>query len=117
MLTHTHTHISLPLLFFPSSPSPSPSPILFMQAMDRCHRIGQTKPVLVFRLITAGSVEERMLRRAESKLMLERVVIRNGAFLQDDAAGGGKQIAMGADELRALLRMEVGRQQQEDEEE
>ena len=44
--------------------------------MDRCHRIGQTKPVLVFRLITAGSVEERMLRRAESKLMLERVVIR-----------------------------------------
>ena len=39
--------------------------------MDRCHRIGQTKPVLVFRLITANSVEENMLAKAESKLQLD----------------------------------------------
>merc|ERR1711981_1058411 len=55
-----------------------------LQAMDRCHRIGQTKPVLVFRLITANSVEERMLAKAESKLKLERLVIKKGAFVQDD---------------------------------
>ena len=31
--------------------------------MDRCHRIGQQKPVLVLRLATAHSVEGKMLRR------------------------------------------------------
>ena len=34
-----------------------------LQAMDRCHRIGQQKPVLVLRLATAHSVEGKMLRR------------------------------------------------------
>ena len=51
------------------------------QAMDRCHRIGQQKPVLVFRLATAHSVEGKLLRRARSKLALERLVIKKGAFL------------------------------------
>ena len=51
------------------------------QAMDRCHRIGQQKPVLVFRLATALSVEGKLLRRANSKLALERLVIKKGAFL------------------------------------
>ncbi|EFJ46678.1 hypothetical protein VOLCADRAFT_81789 [Volvox carteri f. nagariensis] len=50
------------------------------QAMDRCHRIGQTKPVLVFRLVTSNSVENRMLAKAESKKALERIVIKKGAF-------------------------------------
>ena len=49
--------------------------------MDRCHRIGQHKPVLVLRLATAHSVEGRMLKRARSKLALERLVIKKGAFL------------------------------------
>ena len=34
-----------------------------LQAMDRCHRIGQQRPVLVMRLATAHSVEGKMLRR------------------------------------------------------
>ena len=42
-----------------------------MQAMDRVHRIGQTKPVHVYRLATANSVEGKMLSRAASKLKLE----------------------------------------------
>lgn len=54
-----------------------------MQAMDRAHRIGQVKPVLVFRLATAHSVEGKLLRRANTKLMLERLVIKKGAFLGD----------------------------------
>ncbi len=51
-----------------------------LQAMDRCHRIGQNKPVLVFRLATSHSVEGRMLKRAADKMALERLVIRKGAF-------------------------------------
>ena len=48
--------------------------------MDRCHRIGQQKPVLVFRLATAHSVEGKMLKRANEKMALERVVIKKGVF-------------------------------------
>lgn len=33
------------------------NPQVDLQAMDRCHRIGQTKPVHVYRLATAQSVE------------------------------------------------------------
>ncbi|KAG8830444.1 hypothetical protein FRC18_008084 [Serendipita sp. 400] len=47
-----------------------------LQAMDRAHRIGQTKQVYVFRFITEGSVEERMLERAAQKLRLDQLVIQ-----------------------------------------
>lgn len=51
--------------------------------MDRCHRIGQTVPVLVLRLATANSVEAKMLKRAASKVMLERLVVKEGAFTHE----------------------------------
>jgi DNA helicase INO80 len=37
------------------------------KAMDRAHRLGQTKPVTVYRLITKGTIEERILLRAKQK--------------------------------------------------
>ena len=49
-----------------------------LQAMDRAHRIGQTKTVRVFRLITDNTVEERIIYRAETKLRLDHVVIQQG---------------------------------------
>ncbi|KAG0626380.1 hypothetical protein M758_2G121300 [Ceratodon purpureus] len=54
-----------------------------MQAMDRCHRIGQTRPVHVYRLATAKSVECRMLKVATGKLKLEHLVIEKGHFKQE----------------------------------
>ena len=84
-----------------------------MQAMDRCHRIGQTKPVHVLRLATAHSVEGKMLRRANSKLALEKLVITKGNFRQEignEAVGGRKKASGGGvstDELIALLRGDV----------
>jgi len=44
--------------------------------MERAHRIGQTKPVRVYRLVCGGSVEERMISRAEKKLFLNAMVSR-----------------------------------------
>jgi len=35
--------------------------------MDRAHRLGQTKQVTVYRLVVKGTVEERILQRAEEK--------------------------------------------------
>ncbi|PWA62647.1 ATP-dependent DNA helicase DDM1 [Artemisia annua] len=53
--------------------------------MDGCHKIGQsqTKPIHVYRLATAESVEDRMPKRAFSKLKLEHVVIGKGHFKQE----------------------------------
>merc|ERR1711869_191140 len=78
-----------------------------MQAMDRCHRIGQTKPVLVFRLATGNSVEGKMLRKAQSKLLLERVVMKKGAFLQE--RGEEKKASMNSDELLYLLQSDISK--------
>jgi ATP-dependent DNA helicase len=81
--------------------------------MDRCHRIGQQKPVLVFRLATAHSVEGNMLRRANSKMALERLVIKKGAFLHSENGAGGssseavKGTGMSADELLELLKSDA----------
>uniref|UniRef100_A0A4W6DRE0 Proliferation-associated SNF2-like protein n=1 Tax=Lates calcarifer TaxID=8187 RepID=A0A4W6DRE0_LATCA len=35
-----------------------------LQAQDRCHRIGQTKPVVVYRLVTANTIDQKILERA-----------------------------------------------------
>ena len=40
------------------------------QVTDRAHRIGQDKPVFVFKLIAAGTIEERMLELQERKQAL-----------------------------------------------
>lgn len=60
----------------------SRNPQADLQAMDRAHRIGQTKQVYVFRFITEGSVEERMLERAAQKLRLDQLVIQQGRTQQ-----------------------------------
>jgi len=43
------------------------NPTVDQQAMDRAHRLGQTKQVTVYRLITKGTVEETILKRAQQK--------------------------------------------------
>ena len=52
---------------------------LFFQ--DRVHRIGQTKPVTIFRLITEKTVEERIVERAERKLRLDVMIIQSGRLV------------------------------------
>ncbi|KAJ7355421.1 SNF2 family N-terminal domain-containing protein [Mycena albidolilacea] len=73
-----------------------------LQAMDRAHRIGQTKQVYVFRFITEGSVEERMLERAAQKLRLDQLVIQQGRTQQSKAASKDDLLDMithGADKI------------------
>lgn len=68
-----------------------------LQAMDRAHRIGQRKPVNVYRLITESSVEERILRTAMSKLRLDTLVIQQGRLTQ-------QKKNLGRDELLDMIR-------------
>lgn len=47
---------------------------------DRCHRIGQTRDVHIYRLITEHSIEENILRKQLMKRMLDDVVVDQGKF-------------------------------------
>jgi len=73
-----------------------------LQAQDRCHRIGQTKKVLVFRLSTAGTVEEKVLQAAKQKLKLEQLVVSKGKF-KDIGAKTDKDDRLKENELQELL--------------
>lgn len=54
---------------------PSWNPAEDSQAVDRCYRIGQKKDVTIYRLITAGTVEERMYERQIFKDGIRRTVL------------------------------------------
>merc|ERR1711981_210891 len=56
------------------------NPTIDQQAMDRAHRVGQTKQVTVYRLICKGTIEERILQRAKEKSEIQRMVIHGGSF-------------------------------------
>ncbi|KAI9805640.1 MAG: hypothetical protein M1833_005132 [Piccolia ochrophora] len=61
-----------------------------LQAMDRAHRIGQTKQVKVFRFVTENAIEEKVLERAAQKLRLDQVVIQQGRAQQQAKAAASK---------------------------
>ena len=70
-----------------------------LQAMARAHRIGQTRPVTIYRLVSKETVEEEVLERARNKLMLEFITIQRGVTdkeakeLSDKMARVGKGVA------------------------
>lgn len=75
-----------------------------LQAQDRCHRIGQTRPVIVYRLATRGTVEESLLLSADAKRRLEKLVIRKGGFKSmGQKMDHLQQGDLDAETLRALL--------------
>ena len=68
-----------------------------LQAMDRAHRIGQTKQVHVFRFVTEDAIEERILERAAQKLRLDQLVIQQGRTQ-------GPKAAQSKDELVDMIQ-------------
>ncbi|KAI5851172.1 SNF2 family N-terminal domain-containing protein [Morchella snyderi] len=71
------------------------NPATDAQAMARVHRDGQARPVVIYRLVTAGTVEEKMLQRQAAKTGLAASVV-------DMRAGVG---SFSADELRDLFSL------------
>ncbi|XP_044168802.1 chromodomain-helicase-DNA-binding protein 1-like [Acropora millepora] len=73
-----------------------------LQAAARAHRIGQTRPVKIIRLVTRSTVEEIVLKRADEKLKLTNAVIENGKF--SGGASAVNQIAETPTQLADLLK-------------
>lgn len=59
------------------------NPAMDKQCQDRCHRIGQTRDVHIYRLVSEYTIEANILRKANQKRMLNDVVIQEGEFTTD----------------------------------
>lgn len=70
------------------------NPAAEAQATDRAHRIGQTRSVMVYRLIANGTIEEKVMALQRRKARLFQAV------MDDDALFGG---ALTADDIRGLF--------------
>ncbi|KAG0258634.1 swr1 complex component [Mortierella polycephala] len=67
------------VIFYDSDWNPS----MDRQCQDRCHRIGQTRDVHIYRFVSEFTIEENMLKKANQKRMLDNVVIQEGGFTTD----------------------------------
>lgn len=70
------------------------NPAVEAQAVDRTHRIGQDKTVMVYRLVATDTIEEKVMQLKARKLELFSSV------MDDDAAFGG---ALSAEDIAGLL--------------
>ena len=79
------------------------NPQVDLQAMDRVHRIGQTRNVLVYRLICENTIEEKILERQAIRLKLYSMVIQQGRILKNNESFTKDQmkemIQFGADKI------------------
>ena len=75
------------------------NPAVEDQASDRAHRIGQTRPVTIYRLVTEGTIEEQIVELHHHKRDLADRLLE----------GADATARLGADELLELLRRPLGR--------
>ena len=77
-----------------------------LQAQDRVHRIGQTKPVIVYRLATKDTVESFLLEKADGKRRLEKLVIQKDKFrsiVSKSRKAESKEVGEEVEQLQEIL--------------
>jgi len=74
------------------------------QAEDRCHRVGQERPVAVHRLLAEGSIEEGIYACAQEKLKLEQDLAAASGEV-DGVASGEVSSSRTKKDLKKLLKI------------
>jgi helicase SWR1 len=90
------------------------NPAMDKQCQDRCHRIGQTRDVHIYRLVSEHTIEANILRKASQKQMLDDVVIQEGEFTTDyfnkisvrDVVGINGEVSANENDVVANLAMD-----------
>ncbi|KAH8904950.1 hypothetical protein BR93DRAFT_929216 [Coniochaeta sp. PMI_546] len=90
------------------------NPAMDKQCQDRCHRIGQTRDVHIYRLVSEHTIEANILRKANQKQMLDDVVIQEGEFTTDyfnkvsvrDVVDNNGQVHANEDDVAANAAMD-----------
>ncbi len=93
------------------------NPAMDAQAQDRAHRIGQTRDVHIYRLITEHTIEENILLKAKQKKNLDIMVMDQGRFdashqinsapgIEDSTSGEEMKDVYTNGGLRAILGVE-----------
>ncbi|KAK7517060.1 helicase swr1 [Phyllosticta citriasiana] len=59
------------------------NPAMDKQCQDRCHRIGQTRDVHIYRFVSEYTIEANILRKSNQKRLLDDVIIQKGDFTTD----------------------------------
>ena len=81
--------------------------------MDRAHRLGQTKQVTVYRLITKGTIDERIVKMARNKKEVQDIVVGNKAYSETGMAKPQEIVSLLLDDEE--LAEQMLRRKQEDE--
>ena len=80
------------------------NPHMDLQALARAYRIGQRRDVMVYRLVTRGTIEERVMQLSRKKLRLEKMIVRDKDHGEDSADTTKDGIASDAAALNRLLQ-------------
>ncbi|XP_074644341.1 lymphocyte-specific helicase-like [Tubulanus polymorphus] len=75
-----------------------------LQAQDRCHRIGQTVPVIIYRLVTRNTIDQRVVERAAAKRKLEKMIIHKEKFKNGMESFKKELLGLDPSELMTLLQ-------------
>ncbi len=59
------------------------NPAMDKQCQDRCHRIGQTRDVHIYKFVCEYTIEANILRKSNQKRLLDDVIIQKGDFTTD----------------------------------
>ncbi|EYU20766.1 hypothetical protein ABFS82_11G010600 [Erythranthe guttata] len=89
------------------------NPTLDLQAMDRAHRLGQTKDVTVYRLICRETVEEKILQRANQKNTVQQLVM-TGGHVQGDLLAPEDVVSLLIDDAQLDQKLKQVSQQAKD---
>ncbi|KAH9486801.1 Chromatin-remodeling ATPase INO80 [Psilocybe cubensis] len=86
------------------------------QAMDRAHRLGQTRQVTVYRLITKGTIDERIVQLARVKKDVQDIVVGNKNFTDVTKPSEIVQLLLNDEQLASLEsnRLPDGRKDKSD---
>ncbi|EGG05888.1 uncharacterized protein MELLADRAFT_36442, partial [Melampsora larici-populina 98AG31] len=89
------------------------------QAMDRAHRLGQKRQVTVYRLITSGTIDERILKLARTKKTVQDAVVGSSSGANPMSGSSGDtakpnevvSLLLDEEELEAGLRAQAAKRE------